>query len=150
MSSQKSVIIIPTYNEKDNVPQLTSQIFHFIPQTDILFIDDNSPDGTQMVVDKLMKEFPLLNILKRKGKEGLGKAYTEAFRLVLKDSNISTIITMDADLQDNPIEIPKLIKIKSNASINTRSFCKLCLMRAIEIIPPAKPAMKYAAISKKP
>ena len=53
MSSQKSVIIIPTYNEKDNVPQLTSQIFHFIPQTDILFIDDNSPDGTRQKIKEL-------------------------------------------------------------------------------------------------
>ncbi len=106
----KNIVIIPTYNEKNTIESLVRKIFEIQSDIHILIVDDNSPDGTQMVVDKLMKEFPLLNILKRKGKEGLGKAYTEAFRLVLKDSNISTIITMDADLSHDPKYIPIMLE----------------------------------------
>ncbi|HBQ21495.1 MAG: dolichyl-phosphate beta-D-mannosyltransferase [Deltaproteobacteria bacterium GWA2_38_16] len=109
MSSQKSVIIIPTYNEKDNVPQLTSQIFHFIPQTDILFIDDNSPDGTRQKIKELQKNNPHLYLLERPQKMGLGSAYITGFKWAL-EHHYDFIFEMDADLSHQPKYLPKFLE----------------------------------------
>ena len=91
------VILIPTYNEKENIRFIVSEIFNFLSAVKILVIDDNSPDGTAAVVKFLMERYPNLSLLERQHKTGLGDAYKEAMSKVVKDKEIRLIITMDAD-----------------------------------------------------
>jgi dolichol-phosphate mannosyltransferase len=93
----KDVILLPTYNERENVKIIIPEIFSCHPEINILVIDDNSPDGTALKVEELMLKYPSLSILKRQGKEGLGKAYVDAMQRVRGDKEIRSIITMDAD-----------------------------------------------------
>ncbi len=106
----KNIVIIPTYNEKDTVEIIVRKVFEHNPDINILIVDDNSPDGTQKIVERLMNEFPNLSIMRRKGKEGLGKAYTSAFIEVLKNPEVSTVITMDADFSHDPKYIPIMLQ----------------------------------------
>jgi dolichol-phosphate mannosyltransferase len=98
----KDVIIIPTYNEKKNIGKLLKIIPSVLPSVHILVVDDNSPDGTSKEVENLKKEIPNLELLLRSGKEGLGKAYINAFKNVLSDPDVRSICTMDADFSHSP------------------------------------------------
>ncbi|MFA4941997.1 MAG: polyprenol monophosphomannose synthase [Patescibacteria group bacterium] len=93
----KDIILLPTYNERENVRIIIPEIFADYPKIHIMVVDDSSPDGTAEEVEKLMPKYPNLSILKRKGKEGLGKAYVDAMQRVREDEEIRSIITMDAD-----------------------------------------------------
>lgn len=105
----KNIVVIPTYNEKQNIGQLVETIFKILPQIRILVVDDNSPDGTGDVVKNLQKRFPNLNLLVRKKKEGLGKAYISAFEGVLKDPDVESVIMMDADFSHSPFYLPLIL-----------------------------------------
>jgi len=98
----KNIILLPTYNERNNVKVIIPEIFQLVPEINILVIDDNSPDGTAEEVKQLMKIYPNLSILERKEKTGLGNAYKDAMRRVIKDSEINAVITMDADGSHSP------------------------------------------------
>ncbi len=98
----KDVIIVPTYNEKENIPKLVKEVFSIVPEADMLVVDDNSPDGTAEIVQDLKTDFPNLNLLLRSKKEGLGKAYVNAFREVLKNNDIRRVVMMDGDLSHDP------------------------------------------------
>lgn len=89
--------MIPTYNEKENIKFIVSEIFSILPAVKILVIDDNSPDGTAAAVKLLMEKYPKLSLLERQRKTGLGDAYKDAISQVVKDKEIRSIITMDAD-----------------------------------------------------
>ncbi len=102
--------MIPTYNERDTIEIIIRKIFDIIPDIYILVVDDNSPDGTATIVDELIKTFPHLSIMKRREKQGLGKAYISAFNELIKDNKISTIITMDADMSHDPSYIPLMLE----------------------------------------
>ncbi|MEK9186607.1 MAG: polyprenol monophosphomannose synthase [Patescibacteria group bacterium] len=115
-------IVIPTYNEKENLPVLLEKIFDLkIPDLKALVVDDNSPDGTGRLADELKLKYPNLAVLHRQQKEGLGRAYVTAFKTVLtsyrpdKDSRHSDyIVQMDADLSHDPAVIPTMLdKIKT-------------------------------------
>ena len=97
----RSTIIIPTYNEFENIQVIIPRIFDIVPDTSVLVVDDNSPDGTKEAVNDLKRKYPNLSLLSRSRKEGLGKAYTDAFKEVLKDVP-DIIIMMDADLSHDP------------------------------------------------
>lgn len=112
--NKHDIILIPTYNERDNIEILIREIFALLPSISILVIDDNSPDGTAEVVRQLTKEFPLLELSNRPKKTGLGEAYKEALRLVVKREEVRHIITMDADGSHRPEAISNLIE-KMNA-----------------------------------
>jgi len=103
----KNIIIIPTYNEKDNIPILVEKIFNLIPDTHILTVDDNSPDGTAEIVEKLKNKYPNLSILKRPLKNGLGRAYVAGFKETME--NFDTITMMDADLSHDPKYLSKML-----------------------------------------
>lgn len=105
----KDTVIIPTYNEKENVVALIPQIFSIIPDISIAVVDDNSPDGTAEAVISLMEKYPKLSIIKRPSKDGLGKAYRFAFKKILEDASTRSVIIMDADLSHNPRIIPEMI-----------------------------------------
>jgi dolichol-phosphate mannosyltransferase len=103
-----SLVIIPTYNEKDNIPKMIRKVFSLEKNFDLLIIDDNSPDGTGILVKEMMQEFPdRLFILERKGKLGLGTAYIEGFKWALK-KDYEFVFEMDADFSHNPNDLLSL------------------------------------------
>ncbi len=103
-----SLVIIPTYNERENIADIIHAIFLLTKRFDILIIDDNSPDGTAAIVKDLQDEYPdNLHILERLGKYGLGTAYIEGFRYALKH-NYEYIFEMDADFSHNPLDLLEL------------------------------------------
>ncbi len=112
----KSLIIVATYNEKDNIVTLIDEIYHYVPFVDILVIDDNSPDGTYKLVEDLLasKYKDKLFIIKRPGKMGLGTAYVAGFNWALQN-NYDNILHMDADFSHHPRYLPQFFEeIKSN------------------------------------
>ncbi|MFA6217653.1 MAG: polyprenol monophosphomannose synthase [Candidatus Omnitrophota bacterium] len=112
----KTVIVIPTYNEKDNISPLSERIFSLLPQAHILFVDDNSPDATGAVADKLAGNNPRIKVLHRQRKSGLGKAYIAGFQEALR-LNADYIIQMDADFSHDPRYLPEFISEIAQADI---------------------------------
>lgn len=103
-----SIVIIPTYNEKDNIERIIRKVFSLVHDFHVLIVEDNSPDGTAQIVKELMREFPgRLHIEERKGKLGLGTAYIHGFKWALKHS-YEYIFEMDADFSHNPEDLPRL------------------------------------------
>ena len=104
------VVVIPTYNEKENLPVLAEKIFGLnIPGLSLLIVDDNSPDGTAACAENLARRFPI-HILQRGRKEGIGKAYIQAFQTLLSDpAPPDRIIQMDADMSHDPALIPAML-----------------------------------------
>lgn len=103
-----SIIIIPTYNEKENIEKIIRKVFSLEKIFHVLVVEDNSPDGTAAIVKKLMKEFPKkLFIEERKGKLGLGTAYIHGFKWSLKKGYDYTF-EMDADFSHNPDDLIRL------------------------------------------
>jgi len=105
-------IVIPTYNEADNIPQLVSRIDSLgISDLVLLLVDDNSPDGTADLADLIGKDFEVsVKVLRRSAKAGLGTAYIEGFHWAL-DRDFNAIIQMDADLSHPPEYITKMLKL---------------------------------------
>ena len=101
-----SVVIIPTYNEKENISNIIDAVMGLAHQFDVLVIDDNSPDGTAAIVErKIAEEYPeRLHILKRAGKLGLGTAYIAGFKWALEHT-YEYVIEMDADFSHNPNDL---------------------------------------------
>ncbi|NCS32539.1 glycosyltransferase [bacterium] len=105
----KTLVIVPTYNEKDNIPTLVPAILNSVPDIHVLIVDDNSPDGTGMIAEQLLSNTPQnVFVLHRQIKDGLGKAYSTGFAWAL-DKDYERIITMDADWSHNPSDIPRLL-----------------------------------------
>ena len=103
-----SLVIIPTYNEKENIERIIRKVFSLEPAFDILVVDDNSPDGTARIVKQLIQEFPeRLFIEERSGKLGLGTAYIHGFKWAL-EKDYQFIFEMDADFSHNPNDLIRL------------------------------------------
>lgn len=119
-----SIVIIPTYNEKENIEKIIRKVFSLSKPFHILIVDDNSPDGTREIVERLQKEFNgSLHMHKRPGKLGLGTAYIEGFKICL-DKKYDYIFEMDADFSHNPDDLLKLYaacaKEKADMSVGSR------------------------------
>ncbi len=114
----KIIQVIPTYNEAQNLPILVEGLFKLgIPDFHILVVDDNSPDGTGVVADRLSETYPNnMKVLHRAGKTGLGKAYIQGFRQAL-DEGADIIGMMDADLSHPPDRLPALLDALSQADV---------------------------------
>ena len=113
-STDKPLVILPTYNEKDNLPEIIPQILETDSRLEILVVDDNSPDGTGELADKMSTETPRINVLHRQQKEGLGMAYLAGFRWALQ-RDYSCIFEMDADFSHRPEYLSDfLIAIQEN------------------------------------
>ena len=108
----KVFVVIPTYNEADNLPPLTAELWALnIPDLSILVVDDNSPDGTADVVEQLGRENPgKIRVMRRPGKMGLGTAYKDGFRLAL-DQGAEAVVQMDADFSHSPSYIPQMLDL---------------------------------------
>ncbi len=103
-----SLVIIPTYNEKENIEKILRTVFNLDKAFDILVVEDNSPDGTADIVKSLMEEFKdRLFIMERKGKLGLGTAYIDGFKWALERS-YEYVTEMDADFSHNPKDLVRL------------------------------------------
>ena len=104
------LVIIPTYNERENIEDIINAVFLLSVKFDILIIDDNSPDGTAEIVTKLQQQYPdQLHIIERLGKQGLGTAYITGFRFAL-EKGYDYIFEMDADFSHNPLDLIELHK----------------------------------------
>ena len=105
----KSLLIIPTFNEIDNIERMLTTITDLYPELNILIIEDGSPDGTADVVKKFMKENDKINIIERTGKLGLGTAYITGFKWAL-ERDYQFIFEMDCDFSHDPKDIPRLLE----------------------------------------
>lgn len=112
----RTTIIIPTYNEKENISFLVSSIFEYYPEGSILVVDDNSPDGTGQVVQELKNKFPRLTCHQRFADRGFGRSYIDGFRRVIVE-NYEAIVMMDADFSHDPKEIPAMAKKLSDFDV---------------------------------
>lgn len=101
----KTIVVIPTYNESENISKLIPEIQHYLPGTHILVVDDNSPDGTAQIVKDIMAKDARIHIIERAGKMGLGTAYCEGFKYAL-EQDFEAIFEMDADFSHNPKDLP--------------------------------------------
>lgn len=110
MQTSDSIVIIPTYNERENIENIIRAVFALEKVFHILIIEDGSPDGTANIVKTLQQEFPeCLFMIERKGKLGLGTAYIAGFKWSL-EHNYEYIFEMDADFSHNPADLPRLYK----------------------------------------
>ncbi len=105
-----NIILIPTYNEKENVRSLIPRIFSYCPEAKVIVVDDNSPDGTAEEIKKISLLFPNLFLISRSKKEGLGNAYKDAILYCLKNENFDKLATMDADGSHDPKDLLDLFK----------------------------------------
>jgi len=104
----RTLIIIPTYNESENLAPLCAQIHESLPTADVLVVDDNSPDGTGQLADTLAAKYPFVQVLHREGKLGLGSAYLAGFRHAIS-RGYDYVFEMDADFSHDPCYLPALL-----------------------------------------
>ncbi|MCA9734196.1 MAG: polyprenol monophosphomannose synthase [Deferribacteres bacterium] len=110
----RTVIVIPTYNEATNIQNLVKSIFKATNNAvDLLFVDDNSPDGTAEIIKGMSKENDSIRLLERPRKLGLGTAYVAGFKYAIREK-YDLIFEMDADLSHNPADVPRIISAMEN------------------------------------
>lgn len=101
----KTLIVTPTYNEKDNLEHFVTSVLRVVPDVDMLIVDDNSPDGTGAIADRLAAADPRVRVMHRAGKLGLGTAYVQAFEQGLTEG-YELFFEMDADMSHDPLHLP--------------------------------------------
>ncbi len=140
-----SIVIIPTYNEKENIEAIIKTVFNLPKIFDILVIDDGSPDGTAAIVKKLQTEFPeRLHLIERAGKLGLGTAYIAGFRWTLERS-YQYIFEMDADFSHNPNDLERLYNECANEGADLAVGSRYCSGVNVVNWPMGRVLMSYFA-----
>jgi dolichol-phosphate mannosyltransferase len=109
-ATAETLVVVPTYNEAGNIAELVHQFFAVAGDLHLLVVDDRSPDGTGEFVEKLKRQYPNLELLRREGERGLGRAVTAGIRFGL-ERGFQTIGTMDGDLSHNPAYLPKMLSL---------------------------------------
>ena len=123
---ERKLVIIPTYNEIENISKITEAVLSIEGQYDILVIDDGSPDGTGEEVKKLQTQYPQrLHLIERSGKLGLGTAYVTGFKWAL-ENGYDYIFEMDADFSHNPQDLPRLLKPVQEGSADMSVGSRYC------------------------
>jgi dolichol-phosphate mannosyltransferase len=110
------LVVVPTYNEADNVRQITERLRAAVPEAHLLVADDNSPDGTGAIADELAAADPHVHVLHRPGKEGLGAAYVAGFGWAI-ERGYDVVVEMDADGSHAPEELPRLLNALRDADL---------------------------------
>jgi dolichol-phosphate mannosyltransferase len=106
----KTIVVVPTYNEKENLPKLAADLLALpVADLEILVVDDNSPDGTGQLADDLSKTEPRIHVMHRAGKQGLGTAYIQGFGVAMNTYGADIVIQMDADFSHDPKYIPGML-----------------------------------------
>lgn len=113
METPKVLVVIPTYNEAENIPKLIPAVLKQAPNLDILVVDDGSPDGTGAIIKEIMATNPHVQIIERAGKQGLGTAYVLGFKYAIQHG-YDFVFEMDADFSHNPNEIPVFLSTIKN------------------------------------
>ncbi|MCX6420773.1 MAG: polyprenol monophosphomannose synthase [Actinobacteria bacterium] len=116
MSDERVLVIVPTYNERENLPLIVGRIRTATPDVHILVTDDNSPDGTGQIADELVATDDHVHVMHRMGKEGLGAAYLAGFAWAL-ENNYDVVVEMDADGSHQPEELQRLLSGLENADL---------------------------------
>ncbi|MEX0690241.1 MAG: polyprenol monophosphomannose synthase [Gemmatimonadales bacterium] len=114
--AERALVVIPTYNEASNIPQLLPQVLAQDPRLDILVVDDASPDGTGRLADEIAAREPRVHVLHREGKLGLGAAYRAGFRWAL-DRDYALVFEMDADFSHDPRHLPEFLAAVQDADL---------------------------------
>jgi dolichol-phosphate mannosyltransferase len=112
----RACVVLPTYNERENLPQIVPQILAAAPEVDVLVVDDNSPDGTGQAADELAAKDPRVRVLHRKSKDGLGRAYLAGFAEALS-RGYGRVLEMDADFSHSPERLPHLLAASQEADL---------------------------------
>ena len=110
MTPERAIVVLPTFNEAENIAHLIQKVFEIVPDIFILVIDDNSPDGTGKIVDELVAKYENLRVIHREAKLGLGTAYQVGFRYAV-DNGFDLVLEMDSDFSHDPEYIPELIAL---------------------------------------
>jgi dolichol-phosphate mannosyltransferase len=111
----RTLVVVPTYNERDNLEPIVREILTYL-DTDILVVDDNSPDGTGELADRLAAQNPRIQVLHRQGKQGLGTAYLAGFAIAIAQ-NYDRVFEMDADFSHPPWDLPRLCAASLDADL---------------------------------
>lgn len=115
-ATDKTLVIVPTYNERDNLPPLIERLLSLPVRVDVLVVDDNSPDGTGKLADELAAKHPRVRVLHRTEKNGLGRAYCAGFAWAL-ERDYEFVFEMDGDFSHNPDDIPKFLEAARDADL---------------------------------
>jgi dolichol-phosphate mannosyltransferase len=110
------VVLIPTYNERENLPRVVARTRAAVPAADVMILDDNSPDGTGGVADALAAADPQVRVMHRRSKDGLGAAYLAGFRWAL-DQGYNAVVEMDADGSHKPEQLPAMLQMAEQADV---------------------------------
>ncbi|MEK6611057.1 MAG: glycosyltransferase, partial [Gemmatimonadota bacterium] len=116
MPSERALVIIPTYNEHENLPKIVPQVLEQDPRIEVLVVDDNSPDGTGKLADALASAEPRVHVLHRGGKQGLGRAYVAGFQWAI-EQKFDYIFEMDADFSHDPKHLPTFLAEVGDADL---------------------------------
>ena len=114
--SEKALVIVPTYNERDNLPPLIERLMKLPVPVEVLVVDDNSPDGTGQLADEIAAKNPQVKVLHRQEKNGLGRAYIAGFKWAL-ERDYEFIFEMDGDFSHNPDDVPSFLKAAQDADL---------------------------------
>ena len=102
-------VVLPTYNERENVERIANAILASLPEASLLIVDDSSPDGTGELADTIAAHEARVSVLHRPAKQGLGVAYRDGFRWVLERPDARAVVQMDADFSHDPADLPRLL-----------------------------------------
>lgn len=116
LSGDGALVIVPTYDERDNLPRLIAAIHEVVPRVHVLVVDDNSPDGTGQLADAIAARDPRVHVLHRPGKMGLGTAYIQGFRWAL-EREYRFVFEMDADFSHQPKYLTELLAATADADL---------------------------------
>ena len=123
-----TLIIVPTYNERENLPRMAQKLLSLPVAVDMLVVDDNSPDGTGKIADELAAKHPHIHVLHQEEKNGLGRAYIAGFKWAL-ERGYEFVFEMDCDFSHNPDDVPMFLdaaKIKMPTSCSARVTPAAC------------------------
>jgi dolichol-phosphate mannosyltransferase len=140
--TDRVLVVVPTYNERQNLPLIVPAILSQDPRIEILVVDDNSPDGTGRVADEMAAANPRIHVLHRAAKEGLGKAYLAGFRWALAH-DYALVFEMDADFSHDPKFIPEFLAAAADADLVVGSRYK----RGVNVVnwPMSRLLLSYGA-----
>ena len=114
--TERVLVVVPTYNERENLPPLIERVMGLFVSLDLLVVDDNSPDGTGQIADRIADGNARVKVLHRKEKDGLGRAYIAGFKWALAQG-YDLIFEMDGDFSHNPADIPLFLEAAKNADL---------------------------------
>lgn len=112
----RTLVVVPTYNERENLPQLAERVLALPAKVDLLVVDDNSPDGTGRIADELAAAHPSIHALHRQEKNGLGRAYIAGFKWALA-RDYELVMEMDGDFSHDPADVPKFLEAAKDADL---------------------------------